>query len=119
MDDDNKLDAPRRIEALNSALDAIVNEEPLSGLPAVETMFAITREVARIESIGRKGRTPRKIFGFFTPQFEIAMKYETGTISYDDATHQLCELCFCEKRTAQKHLSEMRLRAKKLLYGDN
>ena len=58
------------------------------------------------------GRPARKRYPTDTPQFAVALHYVEGSINYDSAVSQLCELCACEKRTAEKHLKDMKPRAK-------
>lgn len=63
----------------------------------------------------RRGPTARKIFAIDTPQFGVALDYVNELIGYDEACERISTLCrSCERRTAERHLADMKPRAQRV-----
>ena len=105
-----------KLEALIRALNVLQSSDIDLDREAREAGAAAIFEKAEALKKGG-GRNRRKIHYCNTPQFNVALQYVVGDLTYPQAIEHLCELCACEQRTAQKHLAEMKPRAENTVAG--
>jgi len=96
-------------EVLKRFLMAVQKGEKPDNQAMIAGVDAVVEKMDRLKA--RTGPKSRKQYAVDAPQFSIAMQWVGGDITREQAIEYISETSFCERRTAEKHLADMKPRA--------
>lgn len=79
--------------------------------PDIADLLTGLAVVAEAKRRLKGGRKHRKRYYMDSEQFGVGVLLARGEINREQALEMLCDLCACEKRTAEKHLADIMPRA--------